>query len=151
MAETFSDEGLQRILGVWPKNGTNDASLFLGLFSSQTATTVPAQTAVLATQTGVAELASTGGYARATITAASWGAATTSGTGDRVTTSSAISFASSSGAYGATVNGFFIAAGSSTIGAGVGIGYANFSDLTAVTVNAANFTIQITPFIHFEP
>ena len=46
MAEIFTDEGLDKILGIVPKNGTNVSSLYIGLFTSQTASTVPARTAV---------------------------------------------------------------------------------------------------------
>lgn len=45
MAEIFVDEGLDAVLAVFPKNGTNYANLYMGLFTSQTATTVPARTA----------------------------------------------------------------------------------------------------------
>ena len=152
MAETFSDEGLQRILNIYPRTTTSpDTTLYLGLFTSQTASTAPAQTYTMgASPTGITEETSAGAYARTAVTAASWAAPTTSGAGDRTTTSSAISFAQSSGAYGATVNGFFITTASAAGAGDVGIGAANFSDTTAITVNAAGFTIRITPFWHYD-
>jgi len=47
MAEIFPNEGLDYILGVIPKAGTTPTTLYLGLFTSQTASTVLTQTANL--------------------------------------------------------------------------------------------------------
>jgi len=55
MAEIFPDEGLDLILSVITGNAAAPANLYMGLFTSQTASTVPARGAVLATQTGVTE------------------------------------------------------------------------------------------------
>jgi hypothetical protein len=149
MAETFSKEGLTHIFGIWPKNGTNDSSLYLGLFSSQTASTVPTwNTVVLATPTGVTEASGTGSdYARVAMAAAGWGSATESGSGVRVTRSASADFPESGAAYDDPVNGFFIATAST---AGVSIGFSNFSDTTAVDVSGAGFTIRVTPYIHID-
>src|SRR4051812_46064208 len=40
MAEIVPDEGLNLMLGIYPKNGTNLATTYLGLFTSDTASTV---------------------------------------------------------------------------------------------------------------
>lgn len=151
MAELFPDEGLDYILGVFPRQTQSPpASLNAGFFSSQTASTVPGRTAVLSTATGVTELTSAGGYARANITNGQWQAPATNGSGRRTSiAANGVVFAESTGAYSATVNGFFISP-ASTIGAGVALFYANFDDTTAITVNAAGFTVRLAPFWQFD-
>jgi hypothetical protein len=154
MAEVFTQEGLTRILNIYPRTGTTspDATLYLSLFTSYTASTVGANTVTFGTTpTGsYVEETSTGGYARASIAAAAWAAPTVSGGGVRTTTSSAIAFAASSGAYAAAINGFAISTASAAGSTDVSIGMANFSDTTAVTVNAAGFTVRVTPTWHFD-
>ena len=130
MAELFPDEGMDLIIACIPKNGTNYANMYVGLFTSQTASTVPGASAVLATQTGVTEHANSNGYARQTIAAASWGA-TASGGGGRQTAGPQVTF-TATGNWTA-VNGFFLAT-SATIAAGVAFLYANFDDTTARTL-----------------
>lgn len=85
MAEIFVDEGLDHALGVLFDAATQDTTFFVGLFTSQTATTVPARTAVLgASPTGITEMtASSGTYARQAISAGAWGAPATNGNGRR--------------------------------------------------------------------
>jgi hypothetical protein len=91
MAEIFTDEGIDTIMGVMPKNGTNFATLYCGLFTSQSATTVPARTATGgASPSGWTEAAYTS-YARQSIAAASWGAQATNGSG-RKTTAGQVTF-----------------------------------------------------------
>lgn len=147
-AELFPDEGLDFLIGVAPrKTNTFPDPAFLFLFTSQTASTVPARGAVLATATGVTEV-SGGGYARASIAASNWPAPATSGSGRRSTVADpGISFAESTGAFSNPVNGFGLATAST---AGVAIFYANFDQLAAVTVNAAGYTIRVPPFVHFD-
>ena len=41
MAEIFPDEGLDAIMGIFPKNGATLRSFYIGLFTSNTAVTVP--------------------------------------------------------------------------------------------------------------
>ena len=56
MAERFPTEGLRWLFSVVPRNVVpGPSTLYLGLFTSQTATTVPAVDAVISTQTGVTE------------------------------------------------------------------------------------------------
>lgn len=147
MAEIFPDEGIDAILAIVPRGGATVANTYMGLFTSATASTVPARTAVMATQTGITEVASANAYARVAIAAASWGAPATNGSGRR-TTAAQVSMPASTGSWG-TVNGFFLAS-SATFSAGIAYYYANFDDTTAVNVNAAGFTIQITPFWHLD-
>ncbi|MCA1572427.1 MAG: hypothetical protein LC798_19425 [Chloroflexi bacterium] len=134
IAENFPDEGTDYILGVIPKGATTPATLYLGLFTSQTATTVPAATAVLATGTGVTE-ATGSGYARQSIAAAAWAAAS-GASGTRRTLGPQVTF-TATGALG-PITGFFIAT------AGVALFYANFDDGTAVTLQNGD-SLRVTP------
>lgn len=144
MAEIFPDEGLNALLAIFPKNGANLANLYLGFFTSQTASTVPAANAVLATSTGVTEASGTS-YARTAIPAANWGA-NAAGTPDgRKTTASAVATpAVGAGGWG-TINGFFLASASS---GGVAIYYANFASGLAIPTSVGD-VITVTPYIEF--
>lgn len=156
-AEIFPDEGLDHLLGKVPLASTAIQTTYhLGLFTAQTDTTVPPRTTVL-NGAGVAdnggavdEPATSGapaGYARVAIANSDWGSPATQGSGRRVT-SAQKSFPVSTGAWG-TVNGFFIASASG-YGAGVALCYANFDDGEAIEVNAAGFTVRVTPFIQYD-
>lgn len=139
MAEIFPDEGLDLILGYIPKGTAPPTTLYIGLFTSQTATTVPASTAVLATATGVTEATGTG-YARQSIAAASWGAQTAATSG-RKTTAGQVTFpAVGAGGWG-TINGFFIADSAT---AGKAFFYCNFDDGQSI-VTSPNDVIKVTP------
>lgn len=148
MAEVFPTEGLDYILGVIPKGGTTPANLYMGLFTSQTASTVPAGTAVLSTYTGVTELTiGSNGYNRITLAAATWGALAAGASG-RKTTYPEVTFTCSTSAW-AAVNGFFIATASAH-GSEVAIFYANFADTTAVTAQVGD-SIKITATWEMTP
>lgn len=149
MAETLFDEGIDHIFGIWPKNGVNDATLYIGLFTSQSASTVAARTTTMAgLGTDIVE-ASGGGYARKAIAAGSWGAPVTNGAGRRITASQ-VSFDESTAAYGVTnVNGFFICT-VATGTAGVLIGQANFDDGAPAVVNSAGIIVRVTPSLQFN-
>ena len=144
MAEIFPDEGLDYILAIFPKNGANIATLYAGLFSSQTATTVPGRTMVLATSTGITEVAGTG-YARVSLAAATWGAISTVGSG-RQSTYPQITFPTVGSGGWTTANGFFIATASA---AGTCIYAANFDGLTA-RVFLVNDIEKLTPTIQYD-
>lgn len=143
MAEIFVDEGLDFILSVFPKNGANTGTLYLGLFTSQTASTVPANTAVLgATPTGITETMYTN-YARQSIASTSWGANTalTSPVVGRRTTAGQVTFPTVGAVGGAAINGFFLA---SALTAGTLIFAANFDDTTAISPTLGDI-IRVTP------
>jgi hypothetical protein len=144
MAELIPDEGLDYILSIFPKNGTNIATTYLGLFTSQTASTVPASTMVLATPTGITEAAYTG-YARQSIAAASWGttgAKTIWTQSARGTTAGQVSFPAATASYATAINGFFGATAST---AGVCLYVSNFDDTSAVATMAIGDIIRVTP------
>jgi hypothetical protein len=148
VAEIFPNEGLTHLIEVIPRSNTGTfavpTALYMGLFSSQTASTVPSADATL---TGSATTPYTAALQ------AAWPAPVINGAGMRSTmVSPGISFAESTGAFNATVNGFFIANAASSTGQNTGktFAYANFSDTTAVTVNAAGYTIRIAAFWHLD-
>ncbi len=148
MSEIFTDEGLDKILSIVPKNGTNLASLYIGLFTSQTASTVPARTAVGgAVPSGWVEATGTS-YARQAIAAASWGAASTNGSGRKITAGQVTFPTVGAGGWG-TVNGFFLATASASGAADVTIFFANFDDTTARALSASD-VLKITPSMQFD-
>lgn len=141
MAEIFPDEGLDWLLAIVPKNGAGLATLYLGLFTSQTATTVPANTMVLATPTGITEAAYTA-YARQSIASTSWGAnAALASPVGRKTTAGQVTFPTVGATPGGAINGFFLATAAT---AGICVFASNFDDLTAITP-AAGDIIRVTP------
>jgi hypothetical protein len=144
MAEIFPDEGLDALMAIVPKNGSNLANLYVGLFTSQTPTTTPTRTMVLATQTGITEATGTA-YARQAIAAASWGAPSTSGAGRKITAGQVTFPAVGAGGWG-TVNGFFIA---DALTGGKCIFVANFDDGNSVAL-LQNDVIKITPSMQMD-
>lgn len=171
MAEIFPNEGLTHLIEIVPRSNTGSfavpTALYMGLFTSQTTTTVPSADATLTGSasspytTGTAavvECTSSGGYARTTLGATAgalqttWPAPAISGSGMRSTVATGVSFAASTGAYSATVNGFFVCNAASSTGQNTGktFFYANFSDNSSITVNASGYTITIAPFWHLD-
>jgi hypothetical protein len=148
MAEIFVDEGIDKIMGIFPKNGTNLATLYIGLFTSQTASTCPARTATGgAVPVGWVEALGVS-YARQALAAATWGAAGTNGNGRKITYPEITFPTVGAGGWG-TVNGFFIATLSAS---GVGdtvIYFANFDDVTANTLNVGDVQ-KVTPSMQFD-
>lgn len=170
MAENYTDEGLDRLIGYMPRNSgapALDTTLYLAAIttagfqtrSPDTAldgTKVPGRTTVWSTDyqtvaggstrgAGGEPTIGTGAYARKSVVNTDWGAPATNGNGRR-TTSAQESFAQSSAAWSnANVIGFAIVNNSSA-GSGVAYGYANFDDGSTVQINAAGITLQVTPF-----
>lgn len=144
MSELYPDEGLDLLLSYFPKGTAPPTTLYIGLFTSQTPTTVPGTTAVLATQTGVTEATGTS-YARQSIASGSWGAQA-AGSGGRKSTAGQVTFpAAGAGGWG-TVNGFLIA-DSATVGKA--FFYANFDDGLAIIIGAGDI-VKITPTAQFN-
>lgn len=150
MAEIFTDEGLDYLLGIAFKAGTVDTTLFIGLFTSQTASTVPARTATGgAVPAGWTEMtASSGSYARIAIATGDWGAAATNGSGRRIALSAAKTFTGMVGA--AAANGFFIATNSASGAGDTTIYFANFDSGVARTLAAVGDQLQITARAQFD-
>lgn len=144
MAEIVPDEGLDFIIGVLLRNTpAPPANLYLGVFTSQTDSTVPAAGAVLATQSGITE-AAYAGYARAAVSAAAWGAVgakTMWGQSGRGSTASQTALPAASGSSATPVNGFFLA---TALTGGVALLYSNF-DAGAIVAIASGDVIRVTP------
>lgn len=142
MAEIFPVEGLDAIFAVFPKNGSNITQLWMGLFTSQSATTVITRAQTLA---GNITEPSGGAYARQSVGSGTWSSVfdylTSSG---RAVSANQVNFPPATASWG-TVNGFFI--GTASAG-GVAIYQANFDDLTAITVNT-NDVVKVTPTMAF--
>lgn len=152
MAESFSTEGLDYLLGVTPKGGTNPTTLYLGLFTGASASTVPAITAVLSTYTGVAEAAYTS-YARVSIASGSWGAAAAgagAASGGRQVTAGQVTFPTATATYATQINGHFLT-NASGHGSEIGIAYANFDDVTGIASLAIGDIIKVTPTFGITP
>ena len=142
MAEIWPDEGLDIVLEIFPRGGTNLTSTFLTLFTAHTASTVGT-----AGQAADAYTEPSGGaFARQTIVAASWGAIA-AGSGGRKTTASQITFPTATAVWG-TINGFWLANQLSAT-ADKAIFAANFDDTTAVTINT-NDIIKVTPTAQYN-
>lgn len=141
MAEIFPDEGLDKILGIFPKGTATDTTLGLHLFTSQTASTV------ITSGQGEANIteANFTNYAAQSLAAATWGAIA-AGTGGRKTTYPQVTFPTC-GSTGNTINGWYITDDSSSPTLAVCV--ANFSDTTAVTLTE-NDVIRVTPTVQYN-
>lgn len=144
MASMFPDTGLDNVLGQFPKDATRLTAVFLGLFSSQSASTV-----ITHTQTGTSITESVWtNYARQSLATATWGAqAEYSSTLGRMTTYPQVTYPTV-GATGGTVNGFTIVTTNAAPGATNMVCQANFDDVTAVVL-AQNDIIKVTPSLAF--
>lgn len=132
------DEGLDVILGQYPKNDTRETTSILALFTSHTPSTVITHAQTLA---NITEAAFTN-YAAQTLATATWGALAERPTNlGRQTIYPQVTFPTV-GASGATVNGFYIKNAAAT----KAIGQANFDDGLAVVL-ATNDVIKVTPTI----
>lgn len=150
MAEIFPDEGLDYLLGIAFKAGTVDTTLFMGLFTSQTASTCPARTATGgASPAGWTEMtASSGSYARIAVATGDWGAAGTNGNGRRIALSAAKQFTGMVGA--AAANGFFLATASASGAGDTVIYFSNFDSGVARTLAAVGDQLNITARAQFD-
>lgn len=150
MAEIITDEGLDYLLGIAFKGGTVDTTLFLGLFTSQTASTVPARTATGgASPSGWTEMtASSGSYARIAIATGDWGAAATNGNGRRIALSAAKQFTGFVGA--AAANGFFIATNSASGAGDTILAFSNFDSGAARTLASTSDQLNVTARMQFD-
>ena len=150
MAEIIPDEGLDYMLGVLFKAGTVDTTLFVGLFTSQTASTVPARTATGgASPSGWTEMtASSGTYARIAVATGDWGAASTNGNGRKIALSAAKTFTGFVGA--AAANGLFIATHAASGAGDTVLYFANFDSGVARTMATVNDTLDLTPSMQLD-
>ncbi len=146
MAHTYTDTGLSALLGIWPRNGTNDAVAYVGLFSTQTSGTVPNRTAFGGASPGGWTEVTGLGYARQVISAAQWGAGAVNGNGYRVT-GIQVAFTATGG--WAVANGFLLANKVSSQAGDVPYYFANFDSLVSKTLVSGDI-LKLTPGVQFN-
>lgn len=147
MSEQFTDLGIQHILAIWPKNGTNDTVLYMGLFASADGATVPARGITGgATPAGWTEVTGAA-YARTVISAAQWGITAVQGAGLRIT-GTQLTFPSAADNW-SEAGGFFIATHVSSQVNDVPVYFANFDGLATYTV-ASGEVIRVNPGIQLD-
>lgn len=136
---TTAGEGVDVVLGQWPKSDTRLSTTSLCLFTSQSASTV------ITTSQGIAQITETtySGYSRIAMSNATWGALGAGTGGGRQTSYPQQTFGTV-GVTGATINGFFIADNPPT----KVVAQANFDDLTAVVLNTGD-VLKLTPTVRF--
>lgn len=123
MAEIVPDEGLNLKLGIFPKNGTNLATTYLGLFTAFTATTVGSSSQGLSSYTEP----DFGGYLVQSVASSDWGSVA-AGTGGRKVTAAQKSFpAATSVGSSLAINGYTLR-NQSTFAGGTALGAANFDE-----------------------
>src|SRR5882757_5029254 len=112
MAEIWPSAGLDAVIAIFPKNGTNLATTTLRLFTNFTPTTVGSRT-----QGATSDYTepSAGAYATQSIAAASWGANADYNTNQgRQTTAAQVTFPTATATWG-TVNGFHLTTGTTIL------------------------------------
>ena len=168
-AYLWPTEGLDHLMAVYPKNGTNDATLYLGLFTTSWATIegygLTNINVTLNTGTyPVTELGSATGYTtRTSLAAATWGAQSAGTTvinsttiNVRQSTYPAVTITNSSGSTWTGVNGIFVANWATVGGVSTGAAgncvlfYAQFSDASTVTL-ANGDSLTVTPVWQSAP
>lgn len=151
MAAIAPTEGLDFLVGLAIKDGESPSTLYLGLFTGGTGTTVPAATATRAAMGGAfAEANGTTypGYAAVAIPAADWGtvgAKTIQGDAMRGADAAQKSFAAATAATAsANLTGYFIATAAT---GGVVLAYSNFANGAADVIAslALGDIVRVTP------
>lgn len=123
MAEIVPDEGLNLKLGIFPKNGTNLATMYLGLFTAFTASTVGSSSQQMSSYTEP----DFGSYLVQSVASSDWGSVA-AGTGGRKVTASQKSFpAATSVGSSLAINGYTLR-NQSTFAGAVCLGAANFDE-----------------------
>lgn len=142
MAEIFPDEGLNLILNIFPKGGTNLTTTYLALFTAFTASTVGSSSQTRSSYTET----TFGGYVRVSVASTDWGTIA-AGTGGRAVPATQKTFATATGTSATAINGFFLADASTT---GTCVFAANFDDVTAISSIAVNDVVKVTPTIQYN-
>jgi hypothetical protein len=147
MGEIFTDLGIQHIQAIWPKNGGNDATMYVGLFGSLTSGTVPVRDITGGVSPAGWTEVTGWAYARQIISAAQWGISAINGNGLKIT-GIQLTFPTATGTW-SVANGMFLATNVSSMAGDVPIYFANFDDLTNVQLNSGD-VIRCTPGIQFD-
>lgn len=144
-AEIFPNDGLRFLHDWFPRQSAAPATLYVGMFTNFTASTVGDITTTIGSM-----VEPTGGsYGRQPLPAASWAAAASTASGV-VSTAAQVSFLETQSAYGPThaVNGYFLT--DKATGSGAMLAMSNFTDAAgverpAVIVNGAGIVVRVTP------
>lgn len=147
MAESFQAEGVDYILGMFPRSAsTVPANLWCALIftsASNSASTVPSTSATASPITGWVEASYTG-YTRMVVAGSNWSIPAASNTG-RITTNCQLTFPTVGAVPPASaIAGFAICGASVPQNNDKVIFIANFNDQTPVTL-ATNDVIKVTP------
>lgn len=152
MAEIFVDEGLDVILNSTfnSTSGCLPCGLFVGLFSSQTSSTVPARGATGGSvPSGWQEVwATTGNYYRQQVYPSGWGSISTNGSG-RQKSGTQVTFTGFTNS-GSPANGYFLSTGSSSTINTKLIGFANFDSGVARTLATTSDQLLVTPTVQMD-
>ena len=148
MAHTFTNTGLSAMLTVFPQTASAQPTvLYLGLFASQTSGTVPDRTAFRGATPGGWTETPQFASARQVISGNQWGNIASNGNGMR-TTALQVTFPTAT-ANGLSANGFFLATLVSSKAGDIPIYFANFDDLTQLTINSGD-VVRVTPAFQYN-
>lgn len=150
MAETFTEGGLNYLYNAALRGGAASlATYYVALFVSQTASTVPASTASGVSNGWTEVTASSGTYARQSITASAIAAAS-SNTGTWLSAWPAVTFTGFTTNAASPINGFGICSGS--VGSvGSPLAFANFDSGASRALASVSDTLQVTPTVKMTP
>jgi len=150
MAETFTEGGLNYLVNVGLHGAAASLlNFYVGLFNSQTQSTVPASTASGASTGWTEVTASSGTYARQAVAASATGAGS-GNSGAWVSGWPAVTFTGFTTNPASPANGFFIASGS--VGsAGSPLAFANFDSGASRSLASVSDTLQVTPTVKLTP
>ncbi len=148
MAETYTCNGLDYLYNGSFRQGSQLASFYLGLFVSQTPTTVPASTASGSASGWTEMAASTGTYTRQAIAASDISAPGDVGGSARGSTWPAKTFTGFTSASPA--NGFVVFSGSVASTASP-LFFANFDSGASRALSSTSDTLQVTPATRGTP
>lgn len=144
MAEIFPDEGLDIILNIFPKGGTNLTTTYLALFTAFTASTVGSNSQGADSYTEP----DFGAYARIAVASTDWGTIG-AGTGGRTSAATQKTFATVTSNGTTTIKGFWLANQLSATSDKC-IFAANFDDTTVIPAPVTNDVIKVTPTIQYN-
>lgn len=150
MAETFTEAGLDYIYNAGWRQASQNATFWVGLFVSQTPSTVPASTASGASSGWTEAVAATGTYARQAVAASAINAAGSVGGSARGSTWPQVTFTGFTLNAASPANGYGIFSGS--VGsAGSPLLFANFDSGASRPMATTSDQLLVTPSVRGLP
>jgi hypothetical protein len=150
MAETYTNNGLDYMYNATFRAATQIATFYVGLFVSQTQSTVPASTASGSGSGWTEVTASSGTYARQAIPGASIPSAADVGGSARGSTWAQVTFTGFTTNPASPINGFVILSGSVASTASP-LFFANFDSGASRALASASDTLAVTPATRGTP